>query len=123
MQNQQLNEAITKIDIFAFLRDFSVDEQAAKLRETLPELAPYDAERLLRLVKLTKDSEKSFFIGPITHPLAKHHDFANVPTIELSEHCFRLGDWADYLCKQFPELGREIVNRVINRYVYLRHLR
>ena len=123
MQNLRLNEAINKLDVLVFLKDFSIEEEVTRITRDSPGLAPGDAERLLRLVRSVRNSDKEFRIGPVPHPLGKHKDFAKVPTFELSEKCFRLQKWADCLCRQFPEVEPEIVNRVIRRYVYLRHLR
>ena len=123
MQKSPIESAINKLNVSVFLRDFSVEQEALKTIGEVPDLSLAEVERLLQLVRLTKESEKAFFVGPIIHPLGKHHEFANVPTIELSNKCYRLEEWIEFLSEKFPELGPHVAERLISRYVYLRHLR
>jgi hypothetical protein len=118
-----MNSIIAQLDKRVFLGGFNIEAEVANLIGKVPTISEEYAYHVLRLVEAIKNSERMFYIGPVPHPLGQWHDFAKVQTIELSEQCFRLKEWSQYLAMQFPDLGEKTALEAISRYVYLYHLR
>ena len=119
----QADEILNQIDVRVFLGEFLIENELLKLRAVISALDVKLATRLLELVAQVKQTEGEFKIGTVKHPLAQHHSFADVQTIELSERCFRLSEWQAMLGQKFPDLESRVIQRTIERFVYFRHLR
>lgn len=119
----QAMEILVRLDARLFIAEFSVDEELSKISRLFPEWNEHLARRLLELIVQVKATELEHRRGTIQHPLAKHFPFADVQTIDFSESCFRLKEWYAKLGGAFADMEQCVIEKAVERYVYLRHLR
>lgn len=118
-------QILTQISPLVFInkRGFDIEKEAAEMVAKNPGLNKEEAKLALRLVLCIHESEDEYLIGPVKHPQSGNNPEANVMVIELSERCFRLKEWVEFLAQRFSEIQKNVIERAIRRYIYLRHMR